>query len=212
MKRSVGSRRQALLLAGLGIVLVLAVVRWTSSPSRPSSPATAGASGAVSGGDVDPSPVPSRPPARRGSSSAVSPDEVPDLSPEDLRARAKKPVWTERDLFDLREPTKPPPPTSTPAPPPPPAPGEARFVGPLPPPPPTPTPAPPAIPFKFIGSFGPRERPIAVLSAADKIVNARAGDVVFDRFVLKRVGYESIDVGFVGFPESQSKRLPVGGQ
>ena len=72
-------------------------------------------------------------------------------------------------------------------------------MGPLPPPPPTPTPAPPSIPFKFIGSFGPRERPIAVLAAGDRLVNARAGDVVFDRFILRKVGYESIDVGYVGF-------------
>jgi len=117
---------------------------------------------------------------------------------------------TERDLFDLREPTKRPPPTPTPAPPPPPAPGDPRFVGPLPPPPPTPTPAPPPIPFKFIGSFGPRDRPIAVLAAGDRIVNARAGDVVFERFVLRKVGYESIDVGFVGFAESESRRLGIG--
>ena len=214
MKAAVGSRRQAMLLGGLVLVLAFLVVRWTSSPSRPSGSGTASTSSAsrsVSRTDLDPSPTPSRPAGgRRSASTAVSPDEVPALSPEDLRGHGKKPLWTERDLFDLREPTKPPPPTPTPAPPPPPGPGEAAFIGPLPPPPPTPTPAPPAIPFKFIGSFGPRERPIAVLSAADKIVNARSGDVVFDRFVLKRVGYESIDVGFVGFPESQTKRVPVG--
>jgi hypothetical protein len=33
-------------------------------------------------------------------------------------------------------------------------------------------------------------------------VNARAGDTVFEQFILRRVGYESIDVGFVGFPEA----------
>jgi hypothetical protein len=79
----------------------------------------------------------------------------------------------------------------------------------LPPPPPTPTPAPPPISFKFIGSFGPRDRPIAVLAAGDSIVNARAGDTVFEHFVLRRVGYESIDVGFIGFPQTESRRVGI---
>jgi hypothetical protein len=82
-------------------------------------------------------------------------------------------------------------------------------VGPLPPPAPTPTPAPPAIPFKFIGTFGPKERPFAVLVLGDQIVNARAGDVVFDAFLLRRVGYESVDVGFVGFAPTETRRLGI---
>ena len=111
-----------------------------------------------------------------------------------------------RDLFDLAEPTRRPVPTPTPAPP---APGDVRFVGPLPPPPPTPTPKPPEITFKFIGTFGPKERPIAVILQGDQVVNARAGDTLFGKFILRKVGYESIDVGFVGFPESESKRLGI---
>ncbi len=194
----IGSRRQAILLAVLGVLLALFVVRWTSSGSK----------SARSGG-IAPAPASggSRP---AGTAAVVSPDEVPLLSPEDLLPRSRRgSELTGRDLFDLREPTPRPPPTPTPAPPPPPAPGDPRFVGPLPPPPPTPTPAPPPIPFKFIGSFGPRERPIAVLAAGDRIVNARAGDTVFERFTLRKVGYESIDVGFVGFDESFSKRLGI---
>ncbi|MBC8647213.1 MAG: hypothetical protein H7X85_08630, partial [Thermoanaerobaculia bacterium] len=97
----------------------------------------------------------------------------------------------------------------TPPPPPPPDPGEPEFVGPLPPPPPPPTPAPPDIAFKFIGSFGPRERPIAVLVLGDQVLNARTGDVVFDRFIVRKVGYESVDVGFVGFAPAETRRLGI---
>jgi hypothetical protein len=198
----VGSRRQAILLGLLGVVLVLFLVRWRPSGSAPAAPRAAVTS---------PAPAPAGPRGGGRRSTAISADEVPALSRDDLAPRPRRgPGDTSRDLFDVREPTKPPPPTPTPAPPPPPAPGEPAFVGPLPPPPPTPTPAPPPIPFKFIGTFGPRERPIAVLVAGDKIVNARSGDVVFERFILRKVGYESVDVGFLGFPETTSRRLGIG--
>jgi hypothetical protein len=204
---ALGSRRQAILLGVLGVFLVLAVVRWSSSSSRPSAPAAPARPSSAG----DPAADASAAAARRGgpAKKAVTADEVPQIAPEDLKPRSGRSYSTERDLFDVREPTKPPPPTPTPAPPPPPEPGDPRYVGPLPPPPPTPTPAPPAIPFKFIGSFGPRERPIAVLAAGDRLVNARAGDTVFERFILRKVGYESIDVGFVGFPESQHSRIGI---
>ena len=82
-------------------------------------------------------------------------------------------------------------------------------MGPLPPPPPTPTPKPPDVSFKFLGSFGPKDNPIAVIQQGDEIFNARAGDTLFGKFVLRKVGYESIDVGFVGFAQTESKRLPI---
>jgi hypothetical protein len=68
---------------------------------------------------------------------------------------------------------------------------------------------PPEIQFRFIGSFGPKDRPIAVLALGDELVNARVGDVVFQRFILRRVGYESIDVGFVGYSPAETRRLAI---
>jgi hypothetical protein len=200
------NRRQTVLLGLLAVFLVLFVfVKWSGSGSR-----SLASRAPSAGGALDPDKDGPAPAARRGRGpTPVSPDEIQALSPEDLRPRLRGSVITERDLFDVREPTKRPTPTPTPAPPPPPPPGAAEFVGPLPAPTPTPTPAPPPIPFKFMGSFGPRERPIAVLVAGDRIVNARAGDTVFERFVLKKVGYESIDVEFLGFPYAPSKRLGI---
>jgi hypothetical protein len=198
----IGSRREAILLGSLAVLLVLAVGRWSSSgPKAPLGETRASAAARSTG--------PRLAGGRQGAA-AASAEAVPLLSPEDLDPRSgPSPGDTSRDLFDAREPTRPPPPTPTPAPPPPPAAGDQRFIGPLPPPPPTPTPAPPAIPFKFAGSFGPRDRPIAVLVAGDRIVNARAGDVVFERFILRKVGFESIDVGFVGFPMSSPRRMGI---
>ena len=56
-----------------------------------------------------------------------------------------------------------------------PAPGDVASSGRLPPPPPTPTPRPPEITFKFIGTFGPKEHPIAVDPAGRPGLNVRDG-------------------------------------
>jgi hypothetical protein len=202
-----GSRREVILLAVLGVMAVLFLVRKTFTGSKPDAAAPAFR---LSDAEAAAPAARDRSAGGRRGAVVVTADEVPPLSPDDLRPRSRRAsAITDRDLFDLREPTRRPPPTPTPAPPPPPAPGDPAFMGPLPPPPPPPTPAPPTIPFRFIGSFGPRERPIAVLVAGDRLVNARAGDVVFERFILRKVGYESIDVGYVGFAESFSRRLGI---
>ena len=197
----------------LAIVLVLAVVRWRpgGAPSQPPAPARRRIR-VPSGAGVRAADEPRR--RRRGPSKTktreklVSPDEVPILAPEDFAVHpAPAASDTGRDLFDApREPTKPPPPTPYPPPPPP---GDTRFIGPLPPPPPTPTPRPPEVSFKFVGTFGPKAHPIAVIQEGDKVYNVRVGDVLFDKYVLRSVGYESIDIGFVGFPETESQRIGI---
>lgn len=202
-KGKLGTSRQALLAAALAVVLFFAIVRWRGK-DQPAASAPPGADVARIEEE------PRRGGGRGGRARDVSPDEVPMISSDDLDPRpAGAGAGPSRDLFDFREPTPRPLPAPTPPPPPPPAPGEARFVGPLPPPPPPPTPAPPEITFRFIGTFGPRERPIAVLVAGDQVLNARSGDVVFDRFILRKVGYESIDVGFVGFATGETRRLGI---
>jgi hypothetical protein len=201
---SLGSRRQAILLAVLAIVLVFAIVRWRPGRSAPVAAGPAGgARSTAPGASVA---APARGP-RAPSGKDISPDEVPVLSVADFQPHTPvTPNASGRDLFDLREPTHPPPPTPTPAPP---GPGDPRFIGPLPAPPPPPTPAPPAISFKFLGTFGHKARPIAVVAQGDQVYVAQAGDTLFGKFVLRKVGYESIDVGFVGFPESETRRVGI---
>lgn len=214
LPRQLGSKRQAILLGVLAVVLCLALVRWrpggdAPAPATPSKPAAA--SHAVParpfGGDGSGEDAPSAARARRGSAKEVNPDDVPVISVADL-APVKEKANSDpgRDLFELRDPTRPPVPTATPAPP---AVGDVRFIGPLPPPPPTPTPAPPEIAFKFIGTFGPKDHPIAVVQQSDQVLNVRAGDTLFGKFVIKKVGYESLDVGFVGFPEAETRRVGI---
>ncbi len=207
--QKLGSRRQAILLAALAVVLVLAVVRWGPGTGSAAVPVSTAAARPKPGGDSSGDEAPSF--AGRGKRAAVkevNPDDVPALDPKDFEAHKPRGAAPEsgRDLFGLADPTKRPVPTPTPAPP---APGDVRFVGPLPPPPPTPTPRPPDIGFKFLGTFGPKDRPIAVVQQGDQVMNVRTGDTLFGKFILKKVGYESIDVGFVGFPETETRRLGI---
>jgi hypothetical protein len=206
---SPATRRQLYMLAALAVVLILAVVKWGGKGSGDTaSPAPSRAAGPA--GPEDERVAASRQRPRAGREKIVAPEDVPYVSVEDLKpARARRTGDDGRNIFDLRVPTVTPPPTPTPLPPPPPAPGSASFVGPLPPPLPTPTPVPPDINFKFIGTFGPRDHPIAVLLMGDQLLNAHTGDVVFDRFILRNIGYESVDVGFVGYPPASTRRLGI---
>lgn len=199
-----GTRRQGILLAILAGLLILFLVRWSSLGKSPPSPLVTGLRTAE-----DEAPARTTRGAR-GEEKSLSPEDVPIVTKQDLDpAPARRELRSGRNPFDFRPPTVPPPPTPTPAPPPPPICGDPRFLGPCPPPPPPPTPTPPAIAFKFIGTFGPKDRPIAVLVLGDQSVNARAGEVVFDRFIVRKVGYESIDVGFVGYAASEVRRLGI---
>ncbi len=195
----------------MGALLILALVRWGGKgPGSAGAPGPGASVRAGSSGAEEDRPAAARGRARASQEKKVAPEDVPFISVGDLEPpRVRRPGDQGRNIFDTREPTKPPPPTPTPAPPPPPAPGSALFVGPMPPPPPTPTPVPPEIAFKFIGTFGPKDHPIAVLLAGDQLLNARAGDVVFDRFILRSIGYESVDIGFVGYPPAVTKRVGI---
>lgn len=85
------------------------------------------------------------------------------------------------------------------------------------PPTPTPTPReppkplPPEVTFFYLGSFGPSGRKIAVFTDEQAVYNARVGDVIKEQFVLVNIGFESVDIGFVNFPDADSRRLAVGG-
>lgn len=116
-----------------------------------------------------------------------------------------------RDPFRFYEPPPPPPaPPPRPQPPPP-----SQPVAPQPPPGPTvpPKPQPPPIDVQYLGSFGPEAAPIAVFTDPDgeEIWNVRLGEAIEGKFRVVRIGYESVDLGYVGFPDEPPARLPVGG-
>jgi hypothetical protein len=215
-KLSPSTRRQLYLLASLASILILAVVKWGGKgsgevPARPpaSSAAAAGKGTGTAAGAEDDRPIAARKAPRAAREKQTSVEDVPILTKDMLNPPRPKTGDAGRNIFDPRAPSPTPAPTPTPPPPPPPEPGSSLFVGPLPPPGPTPTPVPPAVSFKFIGTFGPKDQPIAVLLQGDQLLNARAGDVVFGRFILKNIGYESVEIGYVGYPPAVTQRVGI---
>jgi len=74
-------------------------------------------------------------------------------------------------------------------------------------------PEPPPVDVFYIGSFGRSDNPIAVFVDADKsIFNALEGDLVKDKFEVQNIGYESVDLLFVDFPDERPVRLAIGGR
>jgi len=55
-----------------------------------------------------------------------------------------------------------------------------------------------------------RER-IAVFAKGNEIFNALAGDVLLEDFIVDKIGFESADIRFVGFPDTPGTRLEAGG-
>ena len=180
------------LLVVLGLA-GLSYLPWKSAaPEAPESPG-----GAPSGG---------RPRAARA---GVDPESVPDLTHVAARGSADERVG--RNVFRFYDsPT--PTPRATPIPTPTPVlPGSPLYVGPMPiQPTPTPTPiVPPAIPYKVLGVFGPRDALIVSLEEGGRIINAREGDVVDGRFRIHKINRESLDFSFPGLPSQITRRIPI---
>lgn len=134
--------------------------------------------------------------------------EVEELHLADLEATANE-FHPGRDpwRFGRREaPVQPQPrPVAAPPPPaPPPPPESAASTEPA-------RPEPPKVDVVFLGSFGPPMRRIAVFSDDEAIYNAASGDTLKGKFRVETIGFESVDLGFIGFPDVPPKRLPVGG-
>lgn len=84
---------------------------------------------------------------------------------------------------------------------------EGPEVPPLPPPP-----TPPQFTWKFIGTFGRPQSPIATFTREGEIVNARVGEIIEGKFILRRIGIESAEISYVGFPPDVTQRIPLGTQ
>jgi hypothetical protein len=70
-------------------------------------------------------------------------------------------------------------------------------------------PHPPPFTWIYLGNFGPARQRIAVFTDGKRVWNAREGDTLEDKFVVAQIGYESVDIRFVGFPTVPPERLAV---
>lgn len=80
---------------------------------------------------------------------------------------------------------------------------------PPPPPPPPPVPQPPQFDYKYIGTFGSARSPLATFTRNGDIVNVRVGDTIDGKFILRGIGIESVEIGYVGFPTDRTDRIPI---
>ena len=68
---------------------------------------------------------------------------------------------------------------------------------------------PPQFTMTYVGSFGTPNRRIAVFFDGTDTVNALEGEVIDGKFIVARIGYESVDIKFVGFPSTPAQRLAI---
>jgi hypothetical protein len=193
------SARERRLLALLGAIAALGAFRLLYLAASPPPPPR------------DPFAQPAARGARRGRAAAAPPKSVVLLATDRLARAGEGEFEVGRDLFRFGPPPPPPPPSAE----------ElarlrreaeerselaeaARREQAV--------PKPPAVTVRFLGSFGPDSRKIAVFTdaAGQSVWNARVGDVVAGKFVVARIGLESVDLGFVGFEQFPPARLAVG--
>ena len=206
------------------LILIVGFAIFTfASPDRVAKPATPPAAGTAAAESASSKPAVSTP--------GVTPIRM------DLLEAESGSYKSDRNIFAYVEPPPPPPPPP-PAPPPPPPDqdkdgvpdfrdncvaianpdqsdvdrdnvGTACETEPEVPPPPPP-PVPPQFTWKFIGVFGPPQNPIATFAREGEIVNVRIGETIEGKFILRHIGIESAEIGFVGFPPDQRQRIPLG--
>ena len=70
-------------------------------------------------------------------------------------------------------------------------------------------PKPPPFTWSYLGNFGPPGQRIAVFSDGQRVWNARQGETLEHKFIVAQIGYESVDIRFVGFPDVPAERLAV---
>ncbi len=77
-------------------------------------------------------------------------------------------------------------------------------------PPAPPKPQPPAVTVRYLGAFGPEGKMLAVFTDGGEIYNVFAGETFASRYILRRINLETVELGFVGFPEDITEKLEVG--
>jgi len=70
-------------------------------------------------------------------------------------------------------------------------------------------PHPPPFTWTYLGNFGPAHQRIAVFTDGHRVWNARQGDTLDNKFIVAQIGYESVDIAYVGFPTVPATRLAV---
>ena len=73
-----------------------------------------------------------------------------------------------------------------------------------------PKPQPPPVTVRYLGAFGPKGRTVAVFTDGDEIYDVFEGETFASQYILRRINLETVELGFVGFPDDQIEKLEVG--
>lgn len=207
--------RQKLLLGLLGFLVLIAAWRYLGPSGGGGEEDVLGPSATFDPEAADSGAARTLPGARRGAKAKTgTPGRVAVLRLSDLD-RIPPSYAPGRDPWRFVDPP-PPPPIPPPPPPPPLTPeqiaaaeearrraaeeAERRRLEAL-------KPKPPEFTWEYLGNFGPANQRIAVFSDGKQVYNAQEGEVLERKFIVARIGYESVDIKFVGFPNEPAKRL-----
>ncbi len=135
---------------------------------------------------------------------------VPVLQWDRTREREVPTPTAGRNIFTFGAPPTPTPdlrPTATPPPPPPPRPTptppgiyvNGKWILPL----------PPHFPMSYLGWLGPDRLRVAVFRDGDDVLAVPVGETVKQRFILREVGPTAVTIGFVGYPENVTAKVPL---
>jgi hypothetical protein len=181
--------RKGALLAGLLVVLAVVVV-YRLKPAL--------VEGVVGGSSDAPAKVGSYEVPKLGWSASATPKPVIGSGTRSLFTYGPPPTPTP----DLR-PTPTPPPTLPPRPTAVPTPAGIEVEG------GTRLPTPPTFSMTYLGWLGPDRLPIGVFRDGGEVVVIARGDTVKNRFILRDVGPNSVTIGYVGYPESVTRKVPL---
>jgi|SRR6185503_14574706 len=65
----------------------------------------------------------------------------------------------------------------------------------------------PEFPYHLIGRFGRNDDPIVAFSGKGQVITVRTGDTIEDTFIIRRIGLESVEIGFVNRTETLRLQL-----
>ncbi len=68
-------------------------------------------------------------------------------------------------------------------------------------------PPPPAFQYQLIGRFGRGDNLIVAFSGKGQVITAQVGDTIEDTFVIRRIGVDSVEIGYVNRPETVRLQL-----
>jgi hypothetical protein len=63
--------------------------------------------------------------------------------------------------------------------------------------------------MKYLGWLGPDRLPVAVFRDGDDVLAVPVGETVKQRFVVREVGPTAVTVGFVGYPNDVTSKVPL---